>query len=601
MGRSYPADTRHQARPPPAGGGGATTPRRLEQPSQHRRSPAEPLLVSPLPLSRGPRSPFGSSALPTSSPAVLVSSIRPIERIDDHHPSTPRLTTPPVNPDASDAATNVAQPSPVSPLPSTCKSAASVIVPVPRLLSLDAQFPPPPARPPHKPVVRRPPSPPPVKTHPVAFRFEWSDNAARHNIAFLRQFRLDLAATIAAQPFSTITPGSEFRPATLLAPFLSRHPLWSRFRERITLGAEFPLTPIADTDRQTDLQAILSRGNHKSARGHETKLAVMLKEEVSRGWQLPLPKEAALELPECEVAPLGVVAQWTIDENGDRKPKLRLTHDQSFNPTRGERRSVNDRVITAELTPARFGRALMRLLHYICLLRRRLPGERLLLTKVDCKSAYRRIHLQATTAIKACTVFAGLLLVALRLTFGGAPNPSQWSDVSEVAVDLANDLVRRNDWDPTVWSAPQQYLLSSDKAVDCNTGTLRGDERFSKAAEMLVAYPVEDAKPMFECYLDDLFGVSREADRGPPRGGSAFHPPPDQPSGGGRNRGVAPKRRLDCDIQVSGRGEGLGIEGDPGVGNQHPKHGCLPPEGQAPSLDGGNSRSSDAPGPEGDS
>ena len=380
-------------------------------------------------------------------------------------------------------------------------------------MSLDAQFPPPPARPPHKPVVRRPPSPPPVKTHPVAFRFEWSDNAARHNIAFLRQFRLDLAATIAAQPFSTITPGSEFRPATLLAPFLSRHPLWSRFRERITLGAEFPLTPIADTDRQTDLQAILSRGNHKSARGHETKLAVMLKEEVSRGWQLPLPKEAALELPECEVAPLGVVAQWTIDENGDRKPKLRLTHDQSFNPTRGERRSVNDRVITAELTPARFGRALMRLLHYICLLRRRLPGERLLLTKVDCKSAYRRIHLQATTAIKACTVFAGLLLVALRLTFGGAPNPSQWSDVSEVAVDLANDLVRRNDWDPTVWSAPQQYLLSSDKAVDCNTGTLRGDERFSKAAEMLVAYPVEDAKPMFECYLDDLFGVSREADR----------------------------------------------------------------------------------------
>lgn len=176
MGRSYPADTRHQARPPPAGGGGATTPRRLEQPSQHRRSPAEPLLVSPLPLSRGPRSPFGSSALPTSSPAVLVSSIRPIERIDDHHPSTPRLTTPPVNPDASDAATNahdssdaatnVAQPSPVSPLPSTCKSAASVIVPVPRLLSLDAQFPPPPARPPHKPVVRRPPSPPLSKLIP---------------------------------------------------------------------------------------------------------------------------------------------------------------------------------------------------------------------------------------------------------------------------------------------------------------------------------------------------------------------------------------------------------------------------------------------------
>ena len=132
-----------------------------------------------------------------------------------------------------------------------------------------------------------------------------------------------------------------------------------------------------------------------------------------------------------------------------------------------------------------------------------------MLTKVDCKSAYRRIHLQATTALKACTVFAGISLVALRLTFGGAPNPSQWSDVSEVAVDLANDLV----WDPTVWSAPQQHLLASEKAVDCDVGAVRDDDDFGEAAEMSIVYPTEDSKPMFDCYLDDLFGVSREADR----------------------------------------------------------------------------------------
>ena len=261
---------------------------------------------------------------------------------------------------------------------------------------------------------------PPIPTHPVAFRFEWSADAARHNFNILKSFDLDLAAALAAQPFSTLTPGSEFRLAHLLAPFLSRHPLWPRFRERITLGAQFPLRDIAEPHRLADLHTILARGNHKSAHGHDAKLASMLKEEVSRGWQLPLPKEAAVELPGCEVAPLGVVEQWTIDEGGNRLPKLRLTHDQSFNPTRGERRSVNDRVVTEELSPARFGRALMRLLHYICLLRRRFPGEKLLLTKVDCKSAYRRIHLQAATAMKACTVFAGLLLVALRLTFGGA-------------------------------------------------------------------------------------------------------------------------------------------------------------------------------------
>ena len=81
----------------------------------------------------------------------------------------------------------------------------------------------------------------PVPIYPVAFRFEWSDEAARHhNFEILKEVDLDLAAALAAQPFSTLTPGSEFRPAHLLAPFLSRHPLWPRFRERITLGAQFP-------------------------------------------------------------------------------------------------------------------------------------------------------------------------------------------------------------------------------------------------------------------------------------------------------------------------------------------------------------------------
>ena len=58
----------------------------------------------------------------------------------------------------------------------------------------------------------------------------------------------------------------------------------------------------------------------------------MLKEEVKRGWQLLLPKEATVEIPDFEVAPLGMVVQTTIDEVCDPQRKLRLTHNQSFNP-----------------------------------------------------------------------------------------------------------------------------------------------------------------------------------------------------------------------------------------------------------------------------
>ncbi|KAI2503361.1 hypothetical protein MHU86_11081 [Fragilaria crotonensis] len=152
------------------------------------------------------------------------------------------------------------------------------------------------------------------RTHATEFRFDWTHDAARHNLAVLKRYALDLDAALRAQPFSALTPGSEFRPTELLAPLLSAHPLWPRFQERISEGAEFPLREISDSDRLADVRANLARGNHKSARGHEAKLISMLKDEASRGWQLPLPREAALEIKGCEVAPLGMVAQTSIDE-----------------------------------------------------------------------------------------------------------------------------------------------------------------------------------------------------------------------------------------------------------------------------------------------
>jgi hypothetical protein len=145
----------------------------------------------------------------------------------------------------------------------------------------------------------------------------------------------------------------------------------------------------------------------------------MLKEEVERVWQLPLPKEAAVEIPGCEVAPLGMVVQTTIDKVGDPQRKLRLTHDQSFNPKGSSGYSVNDRVDETTLTPARFRKAFSRFLYHILYLRRIKMDEPIFMTKGDFKSAHRRIHLQAPTAVKACTCINGILLVALRMTFGG--------------------------------------------------------------------------------------------------------------------------------------------------------------------------------------
>ena len=62
----------------------------------------------------------------------------------------------------------------------------------------------------------------------------------------------------------------------------------------------------------------------------------MLKEKAAKGWQLPLPKEAAFEIKGCKVAPLGMVVQISIDEKGNPINILRLTYGQSFSPRRGQ-------------------------------------------------------------------------------------------------------------------------------------------------------------------------------------------------------------------------------------------------------------------------
>ena len=96
---------------------------------------------------------------------------------------------------------------------------------------------------------------PQPNTHTTEFVFEWTPAAAANNLAVLRRHAGNLRVALAMQPFSTISPGSEFRPARTLAPLLSHHPLWSAFSERITDGAEFPLLDIPDAERLTDVSA----------------------------------------------------------------------------------------------------------------------------------------------------------------------------------------------------------------------------------------------------------------------------------------------------------------------------------------------------------
>ena len=78
------------------------------------------------------------------------------------------------------------------------------------------------------------------------------------------------------------------------------------------------------------------------------------------------------------------------------------------------------------------------------------PNRRILASKIDYKSAYRRCHLNTKVAVQTCTQLPeeNLAIMALRLTFGGCACPLEWGAISETICDLAMAFLHSDDWDP---------------------------------------------------------------------------------------------------------------------------------------------------------
>ena len=228
-------------------------------------------------------------------------------------------------------------------------------------------------------------------------------------------------------------------------------------------GATFPLKPMRPEDRVIDRAFMLERGNHKGVDIHKQVVQELIHEDVTHGHSLPLTLECSERIPLSSIAPIRFVEQDTINENGERIPKFQMTHDQSFPGPSGL--SVNNRVEEDELPPCMFGFCLLRIIHYIVHTRFRHPTTRILIGKYDIKSAYRRAHLSAKTAAESLMIFEGILYLALRMTFGGAPCPALWSCLSEPICDVANDLIQCELWDHKILHSSNQYLITSPERL----------------------------------------------------------------------------------------------------------------------------------------
>ena len=108
-----------------------------------------------------------------------------------------------------------------------------------------------------------------------------------------------------------------------------------------------------------------ARGNHKGATVNADYMWKIIQAEVAKGWLLVLPKDSHKVIPGALLGPVGLVFQSSIDERGDSIKKERPTHDLSFNPIPNVITCLNARVPKHDLTPCKYGHALLRFIHYI--------------------------------------------------------------------------------------------------------------------------------------------------------------------------------------------------------------------------------------------
>jgi hypothetical protein len=337
-----------------------------------------------------------------------------------------------------------------------------------------------------------------VPTAPPAW-FDVSKEAVQHNSGLLEACDFDLTKFLASHQDSTLAFGSEFRPVEQLRTILGGHPNFAFFTDVLASGMEFHFShQLSEDQRLAELDEMVSRGNHKSAEENGTEVERLLSKDVHHGFSLPVDPSIVRKLKGAMVQPAGLALQFALLEDGSRVPKRRLTQDSTFALTFAEA-SVNERIDMDAYPEMIYGWCLSRIIHFIVALRLKHPTKKIFIAKYDYSDAYRRIAHSATAAVQSIIIFAGIAYIALRLTFGGSPNPPTWCAFSEMVTDLSNEIPLCDDWDPSQLRSPAQPVTPTPLELPAS-------EPLALAKPMAVIIPTS-VTGRTDSFIDDLIRV----------------------------------------------------------------------------------------------
>ena len=116
----------------------------------------------------------------------------------------------------------------------------------------------------------------------------------------------------------------------------------------MTKGVQCDFTLLDKDVRMADMEEAINRENHKSAIDKIDLLESLVEDNIKAGFQVPVPIDLVHKIKNGVVAPYGIAYQFSINEQGERVDKDRLTHDQSFDFSKEN--SVNNRLIQEDLS-----------------------------------------------------------------------------------------------------------------------------------------------------------------------------------------------------------------------------------------------------------
>ena len=151
-----------------------------------------------------------------------------------------------------------------------------------------------------------------------------------------------------------------------------------------------------------------------------------------------------------------------------------------------------------------FGHCLSWVLHQIIALRKKYPDGKIFIMKEDLKSAYRRMHLEAKSAVRSAVRVEingeWNVLISLRLPFRGSSCPPDFCLMSDIICDVTNNLLRCDKWNKSKVHSLLSDFVPPDEELDKKIPLAQAED---------LAVPIQTKNiGSFKVFIDNFTGVT---------------------------------------------------------------------------------------------